>query len=159
MATRNTWRCSAAHAVSHRPANTWLVISTTGMSTTSDCGFCAISRDKSPDAACSGIWMSKAPMRSSWANGLHTQYWGRGLATEIATELLRLGREQLHRPTLVAITRPENHGSQRVLGKIGLVVERQILYDGVQHLLFRSTLRAPARPQGLGISQKSTRTP
>lgn len=79
--------------------------------------------------------------------GLHTQYWGRGLATEIATELLRLGREQLHRPTLVAITRPENNGSQRVLKKIGLVVEREILYDGVQHLLFRSTLRAPARPQ------------
>lgn len=70
--------------------------------------------------------------------GLHTPYWGRGLATEIARELLRLGREQLHRPTIVAVTRPDNHGSQRVLVKTGLVFEREILYDGVPHLLFRS---------------------
>lgn len=70
--------------------------------------------------------------------GLHPQYWGRGLATEIARELLRLGRDQLHRPTLVAVTRPDNHGSQRVLIKTGLALEREILYDGVPHLLFRS---------------------
>jgi len=70
--------------------------------------------------------------------GLHTQYWGRGLATEIARELLRLGRTELKRESLVAITRPENHGSQRVLVKTGLVLEREIRYDGVPHLLFRS---------------------
>jgi len=70
--------------------------------------------------------------------GLHTRYWGRGLATEVAKELLRLGRTKLARQTLVAVTRPENLGSQRVLVKTGLAVEREIKYDGVPHLLFRS---------------------
>ena len=70
--------------------------------------------------------------------GLHTRYWGRGLATEVAKELLRLGRTKLARETLVAVTRPENLGSQRVLVKTGLALEREIKYDGVPHLLFRS---------------------
>ena len=70
--------------------------------------------------------------------GLHTQYWGRGLATEIAIELLRLGRTELQRESLVAITRPENVGSQRVLIKTGLVYERDFVYDGVLHQLYRS---------------------
>jgi RimJ/RimL family protein N-acetyltransferase len=70
--------------------------------------------------------------------GLHTPYWGRGLATEVAKELLRLGRSELARETVVAVTRPENHGSQRVLVKTGLALEREIAYDGVPHLLFRS---------------------
>ena len=75
--------------------------------------------------------------------GLHTRYWGRGLATEVAKELLRLGRTKLARETLVAVTRPENLGSQRVLVKTGLAVEREIKYDGVPHLLFRSGLSVP----------------
>lgn len=74
--------------------------------------------------------------------GLHTSYWGRGLATEVARELLRLGRTALARDTLVALTRPDNHGSQRVLVKTGLALEREIAYDGVPHLLFRSARNA-----------------
>lgn len=74
--------------------------------------------------------------------GLHTQYWGKGLATEVAKELLRLGRTELARDTLVAVTRPENLGSQRVLVKTGLALDREIVYDGVPHLLFRSARKA-----------------
>ena len=70
--------------------------------------------------------------------GLHTQYWGRGLATEVAQELLRLGRGELHRPSIVAITRSVNLGSQRVLEKTGLVYERDIDHEGIPHLLYRS---------------------
>ena len=70
--------------------------------------------------------------------GLHTQYWGRGLATEIAKKLLELGRKDLRVPTLVAITRHANLGSQRVLRKTGLVYERDVSFDGVPHLLYRS---------------------
>jgi len=74
--------------------------------------------------------------------GFHPQYWGRGLATEIAKELLRLGRTELGRETLVAVTRPENRGSQHVLQKTGLALEREIVYDAVTHLLFRSARKA-----------------
>ena len=71
--------------------------------------------------------------------GFHTRYWGRGLATEIAKTLLRLGREELRLPSLVALTRHANVGSQRVLIKAGLVHERDVTLEGVPHLLYRST--------------------
>jgi len=70
--------------------------------------------------------------------GLHPQYWGRGLATEVAKELLRLGLDEVRRPSIVAITRHDNLASQRVLEKTGLVYERQVEHDGVPHLLYRS---------------------
>lgn len=70
--------------------------------------------------------------------GLHTRYWGQGLATEVAKALLAFGWAELGRDTLVAVTRPDNHGSQRVLAKTGLALEREIVYDGITHLLFRS---------------------
>jgi len=70
--------------------------------------------------------------------GLHTQYWGRGLATEVAKELLRLGRDELNCPSIVAITRRDNLASQRVLVKTGLIYEREVEHDGVPHLLYRS---------------------
>lgn len=70
--------------------------------------------------------------------GFYPEFWGRGLATEIATAFLHFGREELRLPSLVAITRPANLGSQRVLIKTGLVYERDVSHDGVPHLLFRS---------------------
>ena len=70
--------------------------------------------------------------------GLHTPFWGRGLATEVAKELLHLGRTRLGHPSIVAMTRPDNMGSQRVLEKAGLVYERDVDHDGVPHLLYRS---------------------
>jgi len=57
---------------------------------------------------------------------------------EIARELLRLGREELRRPSIVAITRPDNLGSQRVLVKTGLVYERDVDHEGIPHQLYRS---------------------
>ena len=70
--------------------------------------------------------------------GFHTPYWGRGLATEVARELLRLGLDELRRPSIVAITRSVNVGSQRVLVKTGLVFEREYEHEGMPHLLYRS---------------------
>jgi ribosomal-protein-alanine N-acetyltransferase len=70
--------------------------------------------------------------------GLHSQYWGKGLATEVARELLRLGLDELGRPSIVAITRPVNVGSQRVLEKTGLAYERDVNYEGMLHRLYRS---------------------
>src|SRR5262249_51803750 len=62
----------------------------------------------------------------------YPEYWGRGLATEIAAACLAHGR-RLGVPSLVAIINPENHASQRVLTKVGLAYER------------------PARPAGRGV--------
>lgn len=46
--------------------------------------------------------------------------WGRGFATELSRAVLRYGFEQLHLRQIVAVVRPENEASQRVLSKVGL---------------------------------------
>ena len=69
--------------------------------------------------------------------GFMPEYWGRGLATEIAEACVRIGFDQLRMPSLVAITTPVNLASQRVMQKAGLAYERDIVHADVPHVLFR----------------------
>jgi ribosomal-protein-alanine N-acetyltransferase len=64
--------------------------------------------------------------------------WGRGIATEAAARLVRYGFEELGLPEIVAVTRPENRASQRVLEKAGL--RRRGLRDafGLKNLYYFS---------------------
>lgn len=66
--------------------------------------------------------------------------WGRGIATEVAAACLERGRADLGLQTIVALTRPGNLASHRVLRKVGLELEREVVVDGVPNLLFRTTL-------------------
>ena len=68
----------------------------------------------------------------------YKEFWGRGFATEIAAACLALGREKLHLKTIVAVTSLNNAASQRVLRKVGLVYERDIVEDGKMVALFRT---------------------
>jgi [ribosomal protein S5]-alanine N-acetyltransferase len=69
--------------------------------------------------------------------GFLPQHWGRGLATEAARECVRIGCDVVGWATVVAITRPDNAASQRVMAKAGLAYERDIVHAGVPHVLFR----------------------
>ena len=46
--------------------------------------------------------------------------WGKGYATEAGAAALGFGFEILSLPRVMAVVRPENHASQRVLAKLGL---------------------------------------
>jgi RimJ/RimL family protein N-acetyltransferase len=46
--------------------------------------------------------------------------WGRGIATEAAARILDHGFSLLGHDRIVAVTHPENHGSQNVLEKLGM---------------------------------------
>jgi RimJ/RimL family protein N-acetyltransferase len=70
----------------------------------------------------------------------YEEFWGRGLATEIAAACLALGRDKLHLMTMVAVTSLTNAASQHVLRKVGLEYERDFTNDGKLCALFR-TLR------------------
>jgi ribosomal-protein-alanine N-acetyltransferase len=70
--------------------------------------------------------------------GFMPEYWGRGLATEIANACIRIGFDQLGFETLVAITTPANLASQHVMQKCGLAYERDIVHAGAPHVLFRT---------------------
>ncbi len=75
--------------------------------------------------------------------GFMPEYWGRGLATEVATACVRIGRAELNLGSLVAITTPANIASQRVMAKAGLTHERDIVHAGIPHRLFRIRWPAP----------------
>ena len=53
-------------------------------------------------------------------------YWGQGLATEAAREVLKLGFEKYKLPRLVAVINPENIASVRVAEKVGMKYERDV---------------------------------
>src|SRR5215212_5509923 len=55
---------------------------------------------------------------------LAQRYWGQGYATEAARAALRFGFETLGLDRIVAVVRPENAGSRRVLEKAGLCFEQ-----------------------------------
>ena len=74
--------------------------------------------------------------------GFYPEWWGQGLATEAATELVRTGFENLKLPTLVAITQTTNTASQRVLEKAGLSRERDILHGSTPVSLYRIRAKA-----------------
>ncbi len=69
--------------------------------------------------------------------GFYPDWWGRGIATEAATELVRAGLDDLKLETLVAITQSTNVASQRVLQKAGLNHEREMLHGETPVSLFR----------------------
>jgi RimJ/RimL family protein N-acetyltransferase len=70
--------------------------------------------------------------------GFLPEFWGRGLATEIAKACVHIGRERLGLASIIGITVPSNTVSQQVLRKAGLQYERDIIHDGVPSLLFRT---------------------
>ena len=74
--------------------------------------------------------------------GFLPEYWGRGLATEIALACVDITLNRLQHQTAVAITLQGNAGSQHVLTKAGLIYERMVQHVGLSHMLFRS----PSRP-------------
>ncbi|MBS1107555.1 MAG: acetyltransferase, ribosomal protein N-acetylase [Deltaproteobacteria bacterium] len=73
-------------------------------------------------------------------------FWGRGLATELASASVRAGFAELGLADLVCFTLTKNRASQRVMEKVGFVFERGVEHAGLPHLLYR--LRASAWRSG-----------
>jgi ribosomal-protein-alanine N-acetyltransferase len=55
-------------------------------------------------------------------------YWGRGLGTEAATAALKYGFEVAKLERIVAIAKPENIASRRVMEKVGMKYEKNAYY-------------------------------
>jgi ribosomal-protein-alanine N-acetyltransferase len=71
--------------------------------------------------------------------GLMPEYWGKGLATELARESVRVGFTVLRFPVLVSFTTPINLGSRRVMEKAGFRYERDMVHADLPHVLYRLT--------------------
>jgi ribosomal-protein-alanine N-acetyltransferase len=58
-------------------------------------------------------------------------YWNQGLATEAARASIEYGLDELKLERIVAIARPENVGSYRVMEKVGMKYERDAHFYNV----------------------------
>jgi RimJ/RimL family protein N-acetyltransferase len=75
------------------------------------------------------------------AFALCAEYWGRGLATEMAAAILAVAFERLGLEEVVCFTLTTNRASQRVMEKVGFRFEREVLDGRLPHVLYR--LAAP----------------
>ncbi len=82
--------------------------------------------------------------------GLLPGFWGRGVATELARESVRVGFTVLQHSDLVSLTLPTNHASRRVMEKAGFRYERDVVYADLPHVLYRQSASAwrAAEPSG-----------
>lgn len=62
---------------------------------------------------------------------LAKKYWGKGLATEAAQAVLRYGRERFNFQRFVCLIESENTRSIRVAKKLGMELEKKIIYYGL----------------------------
>jgi len=76
-------------------------------------------------------------------------YWGKGLATELARASLRYGFEEHGFERIVAVAKPENAASIHVMEKLGMRYEMHTSYyniDVVQYTLSREDYKPVAAP-------------
>ena len=80
---------------------------------------------------------------------LSQEYWGQGLATEAAKNILVYGFEKLKLRRLICLIDPENIASQRVAEKIGMRLEKRvngIAGDNYPTLIYSITMPNPEMP-------------
>lgn len=74
------------------------------------------------------------------AYALMAKFWGKGLATEMGEEILKIGFELLGLHEIVCFTLTSNLASKRVMEKLGFQYEREMIYADLPHLFYRLTV-------------------
>ena len=69
--------------------------------------------------------------------GFRSEYWGRGIATEAAAAIVRVGFESVGTRDLVCFTATTNGRSRRVMEKVGFRYEKDFVYADIPHRLCR----------------------
>ena len=82
------------------------------------------------------IDVGSGPESERYSGGA-SEVWGRGLATEMACELIRVAFEDMACEALIGFTLPTNAASQRILEKCGFERDGQIRHAGLVHHLYR----------------------
>ena len=68
--------------------------------------------------------------------GLAPAFWGRGFTTEAALAMLHYGFETLGFDEVIASTDVPNRASIRVMEKIGMTFQKQVLIDGLDTIYY-----------------------
>jgi RimJ/RimL family protein N-acetyltransferase len=66
------------------------------------------------------------------------EFWGKGLASEIATALTDIGLSQLKLPSLIGLVFVGHGASRRVLEKSNYVLEKSTTHHGEDVVIYRA---------------------
>jgi RimJ/RimL family protein N-acetyltransferase len=104
-------------------------------------GFCFWKIQRKPDGRLIGLCGLQAlPLGCRWEVEigwwLAPRYWGRGLASEGASAVMREALKTLSVDRIVAIAVAENHASRRIMQKIGMRYERNVRHKGFDVVLY-----------------------
>jgi RimJ/RimL family protein N-acetyltransferase len=66
-------------------------------------------------------------------------HWNRGLATEAARACRDRGFRELDRRRLISLIVPENVASRRVAEKVGMILEREVVWKNTRMLMYART--------------------
>ena len=84
-------------------------------------GFCSlIEKQSGKFAGWCGLWELKENGEIEVGYAIAREFWGKGYASESAEAFLEYGFNQLNLEKIVAVARPENTASRRVMEKIGM---------------------------------------
>ena len=84
-------------------------------------GFCAvIEKEANKFLGWCGIWRLKETGEMEIGYAIDKAYWGKGFATEAAEKFMQYAFGELNAEKLVAVARPENMASRRVMEKLGM---------------------------------------
>lgn len=68
---------------------------------------------------------------------INDRYWGKGYGTEAAAGCVEYAKEVLKRESVISLIREVNHPSIRVAQKNGFIYERDTLFKGIWHRVYR----------------------
>jgi RimJ/RimL family protein N-acetyltransferase len=77
------------------------------------------------------VWLSKQHRQGEVGFIFNPQYQGKGLATEAATEVLRLGFDQLDLHRIIGRCAAQNDNSARLLKRLGMRQEAHFVHNAV----------------------------
>ena len=98
---------------------------------TEQIGFCAIIERFSDEfIGWCGIWRLKETGELEVGYAVAKEFWGKGYATEAAVKFLDYAFEKLKPEKVVAVARPENIASRRVMEKIGMRYDYTSMFYG-----------------------------
>jgi ribosomal-protein-alanine N-acetyltransferase len=84
-------------------------------------GFCSlIEKESGKFAGWCGLWELKENGEIEVGYAIAGEFWGKGYASESAAAFLEYGFNKLNLEKIVAVARPENAASRRVMEKIGM---------------------------------------
>ncbi len=84
-------------------------------------GFCSVIEKQSGKfAGWCGLWRLKESGETEVGYAVAKEFWGKGYASESAEAFLEYGFNKLNLEKIVAVARPENIASRRVMEKIGM---------------------------------------